>query len=52
MKFSKKGKKNEGKNWNKMGRVVIRVAEPPDFRRLRLQPFKNKTAPALAPDEL
>ena len=29
-------------------RVKKRVAEPPDFRRLRLwlRPFKNKTAPA------
>ena len=32
----------------------IRVLEPPDFRRLQLRPFKNKTAPApaLAPGEL
>ena len=28
---------------------TCRVAEPPDFRRLRLPPFKNKTAPAPAP---
>ena len=32
------------------GIVYIRVAVPPDFRRLRLRPFKNKTAPA--PGEL
>ena len=30
---------------------IYRVSEPPDFRRLRLRlrPFKNKTAPAQAP---
>ena len=31
--------------------ILVRVSEPPDFRRLRLRlrPFKNKTAPAPAP---
>ena len=42
-------------DWEKTSRgkrsaLVTWVSEPPDFRRLRLLPFKNKTAPA--PGEL
>ena len=39
-------------NWDSHNSVEIRVAEPPDFRRLRLRPSKNKTAPSPAPGEL
>ena len=49
--FEGKGGQNLGFSESKHD-LTGRVAEPPDFRRLRLrlQPFKNKTAPA--PGEL